>query len=99
MPQLDKVTFSTQYFWLTVFFFILYFVLVNLFVCTIFTVSKVYKQVNRFWATFITNFNLLAFDDLISKRYSSYILNSSILPIMCCLNVIKSNYLCRLLKR
>jgi len=58
MPQLDKLSFSTQYIWLTIFFWIFYFLLLNIFFEKIFKAIKLKFLVKRYWNNFIYCFNL-----------------------------------------
>lgn len=71
MPQLDKLSFFTQYFWLTIFFFISYFILINYFVHVIFSINRLYKHINSFWLKFNKNFNQKLFNDILLERYTN----------------------------
>lgn len=57
MPQLDKLSFATQYFWLTLFFFILYFLTVNFFVISVFKNIKLRNIIYKIWYFFLYNFD------------------------------------------
>lgn len=57
MPQLDKISFVTQYFWLTIFFFGLYFLTVNFFVILVFKNLKLRNMIYKILYFFIYKFN------------------------------------------
>ncbi len=57
MPQLDKLSFATQYFWLTLFFFGLYFLSVNFFVILVFKNLKLRNIIYKIWYFFLYKFN------------------------------------------
>lgn len=57
MPQLDKLSFATQYFWLTIFFFGLYFLTTNFFVILVFKNLKLRNIVYKIWYFFLYNFD------------------------------------------
>nr|YP_007890569.1 ATP synthase F0 subunit 8 [Histiona aroides]AGH24063.1 ATP synthase F0 subunit 8 [Histiona aroides] len=55
MPQLDKVTFFSQYFWLVIFFLTFYFFVLKIALPTIVTIFKVRKRKIQLMATEVTN--------------------------------------------
>lgn len=57
MPQLDKLSFMTQYLWLTIFFFALYFLVVNFFVISVFKSLKLRNIIYKIWYFFIYKFD------------------------------------------
>jgi len=57
MPQLDKISFATQYFWLTLFFFGLYFLSVNFFVILVFKNLKLRSIIYKIWYFFLYKFD------------------------------------------
>jgi len=57
MPQLDKISFATQYFWLTLFFFGLYFLTVNFFVIMVFKNLKLRNVIYKIWYFFLYKFD------------------------------------------
>lgn len=57
MPQLDKLSFSTQYFWLTLFFFLLYFICTNFFVVIVFKTLKIRNIIYKIWYFFVFKFD------------------------------------------
>ena len=57
MPQLDKISFATQYFWLTLFFFGLYFLSVNFFVILVFKNLKLRNIIYKIWYFFLYKFD------------------------------------------
>lgn len=57
MPQLDKLSFATQYFWLTLFFFCLYFLTVNFFVILVFKNIKLRNIIYKIWYFFLYKFD------------------------------------------
>ena len=57
MPQLDKLSFATQYFWLTLFFFGLYFLSVNFFVILVFKNLKLRNIIYKIWYFFLYKFD------------------------------------------
>jgi len=61
MPQLDKISFFTQYFWLTLFFFGLYFLTVNFFVILVFKNLKLRNIIYRIWYFFLYKFDYLEY--------------------------------------
>lgn len=61
MPQLDKLSFATQYFWLTLFFFCLYFLTVNFFVILVFKNIKLRNIIYRIWYFFLFKFDYIEY--------------------------------------
>jgi hypothetical protein len=57
MPQLDKISFATQYFWLTLFFFSLYFLTVNFFVIAVFKNLRLRNMIYKIWYFFLYKFD------------------------------------------
>lgn len=57
MPQLDKISFATQYFWLTLFFFGLYFLSVNFFVIMVFKNLRLRNIIYKIWYFFLYKFD------------------------------------------
>lgn len=57
MPQLDKLSFATQYFWLTLFFFGLYFLTINFFIILVFKNLKLRSIIYKIWYFFIYKFD------------------------------------------
>lgn len=73
MPQLDKLSFSTQYFWLTLFFFILYFICTNFFVIIIFKSLKLRNIIYKIWYFFVFKFDYSKYESKSkSLSYSSF---------------------------
>lgn len=56
MPQLDKLSFSTQYIWLTFFFWLLYFFILKFFVEKVFKTLKTKFLIKKYWNNFVYNF-------------------------------------------
>ena len=75
MPQLDKISFVTQYFWLTLFFFGLYFLSVNFFVILVFKNLKLRNIIYKIWYFFLYKFDYVNYNsrhkNLISSSFSS----------------------------
>jgi hypothetical protein len=46
MPQLDKLSFMSQYVWLTLFFFFLYFIVLDYFVVQVYTCVRFRYRIN-----------------------------------------------------
>lgn len=65
MPQLDKVSFATQYLWLTLFFFGLYFLTVNFFVIAVFKNLRLKNIIYRIWYFFVYKFD---YEDYYNKN-------------------------------
>ncbi len=63
MPQLDKLSFATQYFWLTLFFFGLYFLTVNFFVIAVFKNLKLRNIIYKIWYFFLYKFDYSQYED------------------------------------
>jgi hypothetical protein len=63
MPQLDKLSFATQYFWLTLFFFGLYFLTVNFFVILVFKNLKLRNIIYKIWYFFLYKFDYLEYEN------------------------------------
>jgi hypothetical protein len=63
MPQLDKLSFATQYFWLTLFFFGLYFLTVNFFVILVFKNLKLRNIIYKIWYFFLYKFDYLDYEN------------------------------------
>lgn len=63
MPQLDKLSFATQYFWLTVFFFVLYFLSVNFFVILVFKNLKLRNIIYKIWYFFLYKFDYVDYNN------------------------------------
>lgn len=61
MPQLDKLSFATQYFWLTLFFFGLYFLTTNFFVIIVFKNLKLKNIIYKIWYFFLFHFDYLEY--------------------------------------
>jgi hypothetical protein len=78
MPQLDKLSFSTQYFWLTIFFFLLYFICTNFFVVVVFKSLKVRNIIYKIWYFFVFKFNYSKYE-LKNKSINSNSFNSTYL--------------------
>jgi Plant ATP synthase F0 len=78
MPQLDKISFFTQYFWLTLFFFGLYFLTVNFFVILVFKNLKLRNIIYRIWYFFLYKFDYLEYsakNKLLKRTYFSKVYN------------------------
>jgi hypothetical protein len=75
MPQLDKISFATQYFWLTLFFFGLYFLSVNFFVILVFKNLKLRNIIYKIWYFFLYKFDYTEYNskhkNLINSSFSS----------------------------
>jgi hypothetical protein len=75
MPQLDKLSFATQYFWLTLFFFGLYFLSVNFFVILVFKNLKLRNIIYKIWYFFLYKFDYADYNDkhksLVNASFSS----------------------------
>lgn len=63
MPQLDKLSFATQYFWLTLFFFALYFLTVNFFVVLVFKNLKLRNIIYKIWYFFLYKFDYVEYSN------------------------------------
>lgn len=63
MPQLDKISFATQYFWLTLFFFGLYFLSVNFFVILVFKNLKLRNTIYKIWYFFLYKFDYVQYNN------------------------------------
>jgi hypothetical protein len=63
MPQLDKLSFSTQYIWLTLFFFVLYFISTNFFVILVFKNLKIRRIIYKVWYFFVYKFDYSQYED------------------------------------
>lgn len=63
MPQLDKLSFATQYFWLTLFFFALYFLSVNFFVVLVFKNLKLRNIIYKIWYFFLYKFDYVEYNN------------------------------------
>ena len=63
MPQLDKLSFATQYFWLTLFFFGLYFLTINFFVISVFKNLKLRNIIYKIWYFFLYKFDYSQYED------------------------------------
>lgn len=63
MPQLDKLSFATQYFWLTLFFFGLYFLSVNFFVILVFKNLKLRNIIYKIWYFFLYKFDYVDYNN------------------------------------
>ena len=63
MPQLDKLSFATQYFWLTLFFFGLYFLSVNFFVILVFKNLKLRSIIYKIWYFFLYKFDYVDYNN------------------------------------
>lgn len=74
MPQLDKLSFATQYFWLTLFFFGLYFLSVNFFVVLVFKNLKLRNIIYKIWYFFLYKFDYADYNnkhkDLINNSFN-----------------------------
>lgn len=85
MPQLDKLSFMTQYFWLTIFFFALYFLVANFFVISVFKSLKLRNIIYKIWYFFIYKFDYESYNmknkQIISSGFSSFY-NYSFLNIL-----------------
>jgi len=79
MPQLDKISFATQYFWLTLFFFGLYFLSVNFFVILVFKNLKLRNIIYKIWYFFLYKFDYADYNNkdknLINSSFSSVYFN------------------------
>jgi len=78
MPQLDKISFFTQYFWLTLFFFGLYFLTVNFFVILVFKNLKLRNIIYKIWYFFLYKFDYLEYsakNKLLARTYFSKVYN------------------------
>lgn len=87
MPQLDKLSFATQYFWLTLFFFVLYFLTVNFFIITVFKNLKLRNIIYKIWYFFLYHFdyveyynqnkklNITSFNTIFFNLYGNLILS------------------------
>jgi hypothetical protein len=75
MPQLDKLSFATQYFWLTLFFFGLYFLTVNFFVISVFKNIKLRNMIYRIWYFFLYKFDYVEYNNK-SKLLTNFCFNS-----------------------
>lgn len=64
MPQLDKLSFATQYFWLTLFFFVLYFLSVNFFVILVFKNLKLRNMIYKIWYFFLYKFDYIEYNNM-----------------------------------
>lgn len=75
MPQLDKISFATQYFWLTLFFFGLYFLSVNFFVILVFKNLKLRNIIYKIWYFFLYKFDYADYNNkhknLVNSSFSS----------------------------
>lgn len=75
MPQLDKISFATQYFWLTLFFFGLYFLSVNFFVILVFKNLKLRSIIYKIWYFFLYKFDYVEYNskhkNLTTSAFSS----------------------------
>lgn len=85
MPQLDKLSFMTQYFWLTIFFFALYFLVANFFVISVFKSLKLRNIIYKIWYFFIYKFDYESYNmknkQIISSGFSAFY-NYSFLNIL-----------------
>lgn len=72
MPQLDKLSFATQYFWLTLFFFGLYFLSVNFFVILVFKNLKLRNIIYNIWYFFLYKFDYTDYDN----KHKGFVTNS-----------------------
>jgi hypothetical protein len=99
MPQLDKISFFTQYFWLTLFFFGLYFLTVNFFVILVFKNLKLRNIIYRIWYFFLYKFDYFEYsakNKLLARTYFSKVYNcllsgiSSMLKILVALSIFDS---------
>jgi len=63
MPQLDKLSFATQYFWLTLFFFGLYFLSINFFVILVFKNLKLRNIIYKIWYFFLYKFDYIDYNN------------------------------------
>lgn len=87
MPQLDKISFATQYFWLTLFFFGLYFLTINFFVIMVFKNLKLRNVIYKIWYFFLYKFDYEKYENknrvitsiCFSSAYYSLYLNFFIL--------------------
>ncbi len=74
MPQLDKLSFAAQYFWLTLFFFGLYFLSVNFFVILVFKNLKLRNIIYKIWYFFLYKFDYIDYNNkhkaLINNSFS-----------------------------
>lgn len=75
MPQLDKISFATQYFWLTLFFFGLYFLSVNFFVILVFKNLKLRNTIYKIWYFFLYKFDYAQYNNQ-NKSLTSACFNS-----------------------
>jgi len=88
MPQLDKISFFTQYFWLTLFFFGLYFLTVNFFVILVFKNLKLRNIIYKIWYFFLYKFDYMEYsakNKVLTSTYFSrvyYDLLSSVLTAL-----------------
>lgn len=71
MPQLDKISFATQYFWLTLFFFGLYFLSVNFFVILVFKNLKLRNIIYKIWYFFLYKFDYSEYENRNKKLIQS----------------------------
>jgi len=71
MPQLDKISFATQYFWLTLFFFGLYFFSVNFFVILVFKNLKLRNIIYKIWYFFLYKFDYSEYENRNKKLIQS----------------------------
>lgn len=96
MPQLDKLSFATQYFWLTIFFFVLYFLANNFFINLVFKSLKLRSIIYKIWYFFIYKFDYINYEtklrslNLNTFSSSYYTLYSNIIPTVFLSKVINS---------
>ena len=91
MPQLDKISFFTQYFWLTLFFFGLYFLTVNFFVILVFKNLKLRNIIYRIWYFFLYKFDYLEYsakNKLLTRTYFSRVYSSLLSGILATLKIL-----------
>lgn len=74
MPQLDKVTFFSQYFWLVIFFLTFYFFVLKVALPTIVTIFKVRKRKIQLMAAEVTN--LKKEESSILSNYDAVLIDS-----------------------
>ncbi len=91
MPQLDKISFFTQYFWLTLFFFGLYFLTVNFFIILVFKNLKLRNIIYRIWYFFLYKFDYLEYNaknKLLTRTYFSSVYNCLLSGILSTLKIL-----------
>ncbi len=107
MPQLDKLSFITQYFWLSLFFFVFYYFILNYFVILIFKNLKLRNIINNLflfrmfhvdfdkgiinWTNKLFNLNFLLYSSIIFNTFAFILKKSKVLDFNN-VNVVNLNF-------